>query len=262
VRRVRGRLVRRRALEAPPLSPWHLAGVPGALLPRRWWDSLGSFCVDTSERVVSLTYDDGPHPEHTPRLLDVLGRHDVRATFFMLEGPALRHAEIVRRVLAEGHEIAVHGRDHRSLLTMSTDEAVAAIRTARSSLERIIGQPVRLYRPPYGQHTAAQARAVAAEGLELAIWSGDARDWVDAPEDEVVEYAWRSVHPGAVLLLHDDRADPERLAAHETLPAFDKALVLERLLRRLEQHSYRCLPMGAMLDRYPHVRTYARERMR
>ncbi len=257
-----GLIVRRRALEAPPLEPWRLRGVPRAVLPPVVWDSFGTFAVRTGDRVLALTYDDGPHPEHTPALLDVLAQHGAGATFFVLEGPARRHPDIVRRIVDEGHEIGLHGPDHTSLLEQATSVALRRVRDSRAAVEAVAGRPVALYRPPYGRHTPAQSRILARDGLELAIWSGDAKDWVDAPEEDVVEAAWRSVHPGAVLLLHDDRADPERLGPGEQLPAFDKARVLDRLLGRLADEGYRSMTMGAMLHAYPRVRTYARERGR
>jgi len=257
-----GLVVRRRDLEAPPLAQWRLSGAPRWVVPRPLWRSLGTFCVDTTDRVVSLTYDDGPHPEHTPRVLDVLATRGARATFFVLEGPVRAHPDIVRRIVAEGHEVALHGPDHGSLLSMSTAAAVQSIRSSRDAVESVAGHALRLYRPPYGQHTTAQARAIARDGLELAIWSGDAQDWRDAPESEILEHAWNAVHPGAVILLHDDRADPERLEPGESLPTFDRAAVLDGLLSRLAEQDYRCMTMGSLLDQYPRVRTYARERSR
>ncbi|WP_258934112.1 polysaccharide deacetylase family protein [Nesterenkonia pannonica] len=112
--------------------------------------------MDTADRAVALTYDDGPHPEHTPRILDVLADHQASATFFVLTPAARAHPGILRRMLDEGHRIGLHGADHRSLLTMSTRAAVRAVAKAKDELEQLAGAPVTLYRPPYGHHTPAR----------------------------------------------------------------------------------------------------------
>lgn len=222
----------------------------------------GVHCVDTTDRVVSLTYDDGPHPQHTPAILDALAAHQVSATFFVLLSAARKNPEILTRMLVEGHRIGLHGSDHRSLLSMSTREAVQTIGSARDELEQLTGTAVRLYRPPYGHHTPGQARGVRRLGLQLLLWSDDGLDWIDRPMDQIVARATDGIFPGAVLLLHDDRADPEMLGAGESLPRFDKALLTERILQRLDEKHLAVTDAEAMLDRYPQVLSGSRERMR
>lgn len=257
-------IVRRRALEGSSrvagdfesvaLAPRFLAGIAA--------DSLGTFCVSTADPVFALTYDDGPHPHHTPRILDALAAHGAHATFFVLAGPAAAHPEIVRRIVEQGHEIALHGADHRSLLEQSTRDALRAISDSRRLVEDIAGVPVRLYRPPYGQHTLAQARAVHRRGLDLVVWSGDARDWLHDLETAIVDRAWDAIFPGAILLLHDDRADPETMAPADSFPSFDRAVVTDELLNRARSSGFRAVSAGELLSRYPRVKSLARERGR
>lgn len=228
--------------------------VPDALLR-----VLGTYCVDTTDLVYTLTYDDGPDPTSTPGVLDKLAEYGARATFFLLSEPAQRHQEIVRRIVADGHEVALHGANHRSLLTLSTRDAAASIRRARAIVEDAAQQQVRLFRPPYGSHTFAQGWKILRQELELTLWSSDALDWIDDDEAAVAERAVAGVFPGAVLLMHDTRADPETLGPGERLPAFDRAAVLDRILRATRAKGYRELTTSELLDRYPRVKSLSRQ---
>lgn len=255
-------LVRSRTIESdcPPAGAFRdhtvVRGIPSGA-----YRAFGTYCVDTEALEFALTYDDGPDPESTPGVLDMLQNHNAIATFFVLSGAASRHPDIVRRIVADGHEVALHGIDHRSLLTVSTAEARRMISESRDTVENIIGQPVRLYRPPYGQHTLPQALAIRRLGLELLIWSGHATDWVDAPAAEVADRAIARVFPGAILLMHDTRADPETLEPGERLPAFDRGRVLDRILTSTRERGYRERTVSDLLARHPRVKSITRERM-
>ncbi len=262
-RRLRPLVVRRRDIErdAPPAGAFRGVAYARGLLPSPLTTPLGTFCVDTADRVFSLTYDDGPDPASTPAVLDTLAQHGARATFFVLSEPARRHPGIVRRIVDEGHELALHGRDHRSLVTLPDRVAVASVRDAHAAVEDVAGRRVRLFRPPYGAHTLQQALGIRRLGLETVIWSGDAFDWVHDEESAVARRAVASVFPGAILLLHDTRADPETLGPGERLPAFDRADVLRRVLEATRAQGYDERTVGDLLARYRRVKSMARERM-
>ncbi len=219
---------------------------------------LGTWCVDTRERVAALTYDDGPHPEHTPRILDVLAERGETATFFVLARQVRRHPAIAQRIVADGHELALHGEDHTSLATLGVREAISRIRAARAEVEDVTGSRLHLYRPPYGTITPAQMIALRTTGLRLVIWSSDATDWLHDEEDVLAERAHGGVFPGGIVLLHDDRGDPETAGPADVLPAFDRAAVLTGLLDRLDADGYDLRTVGQLLGSARHVRSIVR----
>lgn len=256
-------LVRRGLIETsePPAGRFREHRYGAGHIPAFAYRSVGTHCVDTTERVYAVTYDDGPDPDSTPPVLDTLARHGAVATFFVLAEPSRRHPEIVRRIVDEGHEIALHGLDHKSLLTLAPREAAARIRRAREILAEVSGRDIALYRPPYGDYGLAHARRVRRLGLDMTIWSGDGHDWVDDTADAVATRAISSVFPGAILLLHDTRADPEMLGPGERLPTFDRAEVLDQILTATRADGYSELTAGDLMARHPRVKTIIRERM-
>ncbi|WP_166432962.1 polysaccharide deacetylase family protein [Nesterenkonia salmonea] len=218
--------------------------------------------MDTVEPLVSLTFDDGPHPEHTPGILDVLAERQARATFFVLASQAAENPDIVRRIAAEGHEVALHGLDHTALTRLSDAQALQNIRQAKDLVEGIAQTEVKLFRPPYGKHTWRQALGIRRMGMELAIWSGHAWDWIDDETVVVADRALQAVFPGAVLLLHDHRADPEMLGDGERLPTFNKAEVLSHILDGLSQRNFGTVTAHELLSNHRQVRSALRDRMR
>ncbi len=208
------RTLRRRIVEIP--SPW---------------GSVRSVRTQTS--LVALTYDDGPAPVGTPEVLDALGEARARATFFVLADHVARAPELVRRAAADGHEIGLHGPDHRRLTALGRGAATALIADARRRVEDVIGRPVRLFRPPYGALTLDTLRAARTSGLDVVMWSVDGDDWRPEPPEALAARAVAQCRRGAVVLLHDNRADA---APDASRPGIDRGrltrLVLEGLAAR------------------------------
>ncbi|MCY1701830.1 polysaccharide deacetylase family protein [Deinococcus sp. SL84] len=153
---------------------------------------------------VALTFDDGPDPQHTPAVLDALKAADMRATFFLLSGAARRHPELVRRILAEGHEIGVHAARHRHAWVRPPWEAYHDPVQARRDLERLSGTPVRWGRPPHGAYSLANLLGLRRAGLTPVQWSIEGGDWERGAAPQGVKgRVLRELHGGAVIVLHD-----------------------------------------------------------
>lgn len=170
-------------------------------------------------RGVALTFDDGPSPEHTPRVLDLLDRAGAKATFFVIGRKAEAHPELVREIAARGHAIGLHSYAHDRLFSLRSAAAVEAdLRRGAAALERITGARPTLFRPPIGHTNPSIARAVAALDLEVVGWSLRGLDGLaGARPDRVAARVIPGLRDGEIVLLHDaaerDDHTPASLAA-------------------------------------------------
>lgn len=174
---------------------------------------------------VALTYDDGPDPDSTPHFLAMLEKHGRTATFFLLGAYVARHRDLVSRVVAGGHEVAVHGWDHRCLVLKRPGVLGDELRRTKHQLEDITGQPVRWYRPPYGVLTGEGLVAARGAGLQTVLWTAWGRDWTSTATPESVAHTVnRSLRPGGTVLLHDTDRTAAPGSWHNTLGASDLLL--------------------------------------
>lgn len=150
--------------------------------------------------LVALTFDDGPSGETTPRLLDILKEKSVPATFFMLGMRAAAYPDVVRRVKAEGHEVASHTMYHQNLITLAPEAVAADIAEAKATMAGILGGEPGLIRPPYGNYDGMVAGLV---GTPMILWSVDTLDWKNKDVGAIISTAMGQVHDGAVILMHD-----------------------------------------------------------
>jgi peptidoglycan/xylan/chitin deacetylase (PgdA/CDA1 family) len=157
-------------------------------------------------KTCAITFDDGPSAA-TDQVLDVLARHQVRATFFVLAENARRHPHVVKRLASEGHTIAVHGNSHRKLHKASEREIESEIETAQATLKALGIEPAPIYRSPHGLKSGRLFRVTGRLGLQVWAWSRGIWDTDRPPADTLVARATRLACDGMVLLLHDGRGD-------------------------------------------------------
>lgn len=203
--------------------------------------------VRTDAPRIALTFDDGPVRAVTPGIMDVLRDFDARATFFVLMTRARPDPGLVRELGAAGHELALHGADHRSLRTFTPAEVRDRTRRARDELEQITGAPVTWFRPPYGEQSPASWAAVRSLGLEPVLWSATTWDWKDVPQACRVEKALDGCSAGAILLAHDNFADAVDGVSDGPRPAVDKRDLLTRVLSGLSERGTTATTVSGLL---------------
>ncbi|MDF1658993.1 MAG: polysaccharide deacetylase family protein [Verrucomicrobiales bacterium] len=163
--------------------------------------------VNTSLPFIALTFDDGPHATNTPRLLDILKQRNVKATFYVVATNVKRYPEIMRRIVAEGHEIGNHTVTHGNLTKMSPDEVRSELSRSRDAIVAATGVTPRTMRPPYGAITADQKDWIRREfGYPSILWSVDPEDWKKPGASVVTRRLVSGASPGGILLVHDIHA--------------------------------------------------------
>ena len=151
-------------------------------------------------KIVCLTFDDGPSPSNTPRLLEGLSRRGVRATFFLVGSRIEGREDLVRRIRREGHQIGNHSFGHGDLTDLSAAQALADLDKCSRALERVLGPGSYWLRPPYGFISQEELRAL---GTPAICWSVDTEDWKSRNVDSILDIVLRQAGDGDILLLHD-----------------------------------------------------------
>jgi peptidoglycan/xylan/chitin deacetylase (PgdA/CDA1 family) len=155
-------------------------------------------------RGYALTFDDGPHPQGTPAVLEVLSAAGVRATFFLVGEQVRRDPALAREIVAAGHGVGLHCDRHRNLLRLGPAQVRADIDRAEHEIVTATGVAPVLYRPPYGILNGAALRIARTRGWRTLLWSHWGRDWErGATADSIAALVTRGAGPGSVLLLHD-----------------------------------------------------------
>lgn len=198
-------------------------------MAKRFWRSAYNplstiVSVDTDEPLVGLTFDDGPDPVYTPRLLDLLARHEARATFFMVGSRARSHPELVARVVAEGHAVANHTESHPSLPSLSGRERRLELRECQDALGP---HATNLFRPPFGHQSHRSRWDAYRLGFDVVAWGSDVQDWLQQTPERFESRIHRTFRPGLILLLHDSicgGTDPQAEDRDPMLEGLDRAL--------------------------------------
>lgn len=149
---------------------------------------------------MALTFDDGPSPAWTPRLLEGLSRRGARATFFLVGSQIEGREDLVRRIRQEGHQIGSHSFSHRALTELSTADALADLEKCDRALRQVLGDGSYWLRPPYG---FLSDRELCALGTPAICWSVDTEDWKSRDVDSILDIVLRRAGDGDILLLHD-----------------------------------------------------------
>ena len=176
---------------------------------------------------MALTFDDGPYPPYTDRLLDVLKEKKAHATFFLVAEQAQRHPELVKRALAEGHTVGLHAFRHRDFLKLTEEERQKDLALGKKVLHDITGKEPVYWRPPHGFRDFSVMEVAAAEKLTVVNWSVIPRDWTGIGKQEIHNRVTDKAENGAIVLLHDGDSPFYKASRQATVDAV--ALLIDSL---------------------------------
>lgn len=186
--------------------------------------------VRVDEDVVSLTFDDGPNPVYTPQVLDILKRHEIKATFFVLGAAAARYPALAERIVEEGHQIASHSYYHLNWDSASEKAVEEDIRWSLDAIEKATRRRPTWLRPPGGRTNMTVMRLFDRVGVDAVMWTADTHDWRRPSADDIAYRALSGTVPGAVVLMHDGGGDRSRTVA-----------ALPKILEGLKKRGYRAV---------------------
>jgi len=202
-------------------------------------------CNDFDRKRLALTFDDGPNDRDTLALLDVLEKHGVKATFFMVGRYVVARPAIVRAVAEAGHVIGNHTATHPDLLFCSADQVRAQLLACREALASAVGEHSDLFRPPYGRRRPQVIRTASELGLSTVMWSVMAYDWEPGPTGNIERNVARQLKGGDVILLHDGGHLGLGADRTQTVAATDS------IIRKYHDQGFSFVTVPQMMDKKP-----------
>jgi peptidoglycan/xylan/chitin deacetylase (PgdA/CDA1 family) len=174
-----------------------------SMAPTGQWFGRTFTGLPRGSKQLALTYDDGPNDPHTFRLLDVLAKHDVEATFFLIGRFVEQRPDIAREVAKAGHAIGNHTFTHPNLIFVNNRETRSELERCTRAIEDALGQTPRLFRPPFGGRRPGTLAIPRSLGLEPIMWNITGYDWNAPPAEQIVRRVSGKIRGGDVILLHD-----------------------------------------------------------
>jgi peptidoglycan-N-acetylglucosamine deacetylase len=199
--------------------------------------------VNTKEKLVAITFDDGPHPIFTPQILDILAKYNAKATFFVTGSKAVRYPEILKREIKDGHEIGNHTFHHIGG-NITAAKLTAELEQTDEIIQRSTGFKPTLYRPVEGRYNDIIINTALKNRKDVILWSWhqDTRDWSDPPVNQICDQVTKGVMPGNIILFHDWHGS-EYSQNCRTVPA------LNTILDFLYKNGYKCVTVSELLYR-------------
>jgi peptidoglycan/xylan/chitin deacetylase (PgdA/CDA1 family) len=200
-----------------------------------------------NRRAVALTFDDGPHPVWTPKILDALDGANAKATFFVVGKVAALHPEIVVEARRRGHEIGTHLYSHDRRTAFDDRLFASEVTKSKAELERALGEPIRWLRFPYGERGNQDPRAIKrSHGLDTAHWTYSGHDGKLHDPNDVAERVRAGLRPGAIILLHDALVDESTLRPPYVAARDVTVAALPRILDLLRERSLRAVTLSEL----------------
>lgn len=189
----------------------------------------------TSGNYISITFDDGPNPEFTPKVLSLLNDHNAKATFFLIGKKAEKHPNLVQQIIAEGHTIGNHSYSHSNNFGFFPSQKVTdELKQSNSILKQITGKEIKMFRPPFGVTNPNIKKALKSTRHFSIGWSKRSLDTTNLSGEKILKRITSELKKGDIILLHDSS---------------DKSVaVLEQLLLTLTPHKLQSVPVDRLLE--------------
>ncbi|MDM5189274.1 polysaccharide deacetylase family protein [Bacillus sp. DX4.1] len=217
--------------------------VEAKMLERKELEPTGNVTWDvpTTEKVIAITFDDGPDPKYTPQVLKILRQYKAEATFFMIGFRIERNPYLIKQALKEGHEIGNHTMNHLYARDASGEKLKNDILEGKKYLQQWVEKPL-LFRPPGGYINDVVFTTAKEAGYQIVLWSWhqDPRDWANPGTESIVKHVVTNAKSGDIVLLHDGGSDRSQTVA-----------ALEKILPALQKKGYRFVKVSELL-RYKH----------
>ncbi|MDR7077719.1 peptidoglycan/xylan/chitin deacetylase (PgdA/CDA1 family) [Neobacillus niacini] len=198
--------------------------------------------VNTKEKMVSITFDDGPHPLFTPQILDILAKYHAKATFFVVGNKVELYPDVLQRIKKEGHEIANHTNKHIYSRNLTSATLTAELEKTDKIIQQITGDKPTLYRPVGGLYNDVIINTAIKNGKMVILWSWhqDPEDWKKPGANKISRHITKSVQPGNIILLHDWIGSGGGKTS-QTVKA------LESIMEFLSLNGYKCVTVSELL---------------
>ncbi|WP_193323616.1 polysaccharide deacetylase family protein [Bacillus paralicheniformis] len=183
----------------------------------------------TGGKRVALTFDDGPHPKNTLKIIDLLDKYDAKATFFMLGNRVNFYPEIAKKVADAGHELGNHTWNHKDLSTLSKEEGIQEVEQTNEIIKSTTGRESTAFRPPYGAVNEKVQNSISTPSV---FWTIDTLDWQSHNPNEILKIVKENIKDGSIILMHD---------IHET-----SAQAVEPILKYLKTEGYECVTVSEL----------------
>jgi peptidoglycan/xylan/chitin deacetylase (PgdA/CDA1 family) len=199
--------------------------------------------LEPGARQLALTFDDGPNDPYTQQMMEVLDRHQVKATFFLIGRFVQQRPEIARAVVEAGHTVGIHTWDHHNLIFASAAEVRRQLLQTQQTIFNATGVDTKLFRPPFGGRRPASLRIARSCGLQTIMWKVTCYDWKALSADEIVKHAERQIRGGDVILLHD--GEYHRIGGDRSR----SVAATDRILTRYQGEGYEFVTIPKMMAR-------------
>lgn len=195
------------------------------------------YCHKNNAQKIALTFDDGPHPRYTRRILDILKKYDIKATFFIIGQNVEYYPGIVEQIIAEGHEVGNHTYRHKHTKMLTDEVFEQDVEKCNSLISEKCANKVKLFRPPEG-YVDEKVRAVAQSlGYSIILWNIDTRDWEHASAKQIERTVINNISAGDIILMHDYVS-----GSNSTIEA------LERIIPKLLDENYKFVTVSELIE--------------